>query len=91
MANTKSAQKRMRQALKRRARNRVHRSTMRTAVKKLRTAVDSGDTQTARDLLTPTLSIVDKTAQKGIIHANTAARTKARLTRAVQGLDGDSA
>ncbi len=86
MANTKSAKKRIRQALTRRNRNRAHRSTLRTAVKNLRTAVADGNAELARELLPPTLSIVDSTAQKGIIHANAAARTKSRLSRAVNGL-----
>ncbi len=86
MANTKSAQKRMRQALKRRARNRAQRSTLRTAVKNLRSAVADGNAELARELLPSTLSIVDTTAKKGVIHANAAARTKSRLARAVNGL-----
>lgn len=87
MANTRSAQKRIRQSLKRRERNRAQRSTMRTAVKKLRLAVAEGKAAEARELLTPTLSIVDATARKGVIHANAAARTKSRLTRAVHSLE----
>lgn len=87
MANTKSAQKRIRQSSKRRERNRAHRSTMRTAVKKLRRLVADGDAEQARELLPRTLSIVDASAQKGVIHANTAARTKSRLARAVGRLD----
>ncbi len=86
MANTKSAEKRARQSLKRRDRNRDHVSTMRTAVKKLRKAVASGDSKSAQDLLTSTVKVVDSTAQKGIIHRNAAARTKSRLTRAVNAL-----
>jgi|EndMetStandDraft_2_1072991.scaffolds.fasta_scaffold459344_2 small subunit ribosomal protein S20 len=86
MANTKSADKRARQALKRRDRNRDHVSTMRTAVKRLRKAVASGDAKTAQDLLGNTVKVVDSTAQKGVIHRNAAARTKSRLTKAVNAL-----
>lgn len=86
MANTKSAEKRNRQNVKERERNRAHRSRLRTAVKKLRTAVESGDADMARQLLPGTLSIVDATAQKKIIHSNTASRTKSRLSKAVAGL-----
>lgn len=86
MANTKSAEKRIRQNVKQRERNRAHRSRMRTAVKKLRTAVAKGDAGAAGQLLTETLSVIDKTAQKGIVHANTASRTKSRLTSAVAAL-----
>lgn len=87
MANTESAKKRNRQMLKRRDRNRAHTSRMRTAVKSLRTAIAEGDSKTAQELLTPTLSIVDSVARKGVIHRNAAARTKSRLSRAVAGID----
>jgi len=86
MANIKSAEKRNRQNIVRRAANRARRSTMRTAVKKLRTAIETGDADRARELLQPTLSLVDATAQKGVIHANAAARYKSRLSRAVAKL-----
>lgn len=88
MANIKSAEKRHRQNLERRERNRGRRSHMRTAVKRLRQAIDEGNAEQARTLLTPTLSEIDATAQKGVIHANAAARYKSRLTRAVAGLGG---
>lgn len=86
MANHKSAEKRIRQTAKRRLRNRTSLTRMRSAVKKLRVAVDEGDQKVAQDLLLPTLSIVDRTAQKGVIHANKAARTKSRLSKAVAAL-----
>ena len=86
MANTKSAEKRIRQNAKERERNRGQRSTLRTAVKKLRSAIDSGDAKQAGELLPQTLKVLDSTAQKKVIHANTAARTKSRLTRTVAGL-----
>jgi len=87
MANTKSAVKRIRQAEKRRARNRFHRSRMRTAVRKLREMIDGGQSNDAREALTGTLGLIDATAQKGVIHRNAAARTKSRLTLAVNKLD----
>lgn len=86
MANTKSAQKRIRQAEKRRARNRYHRSRMRTAVKSLRTMIDEGNVDGAKEALGSTLSLIDATASKGVIHRNAAARTKSRLTLAVNKL-----
>ncbi len=89
MANKKSAEKRIRQTEKRRARNRSHQSRLRTAVKNLRTTVTAGDTEAAKELLPGTLSIVDATAQKGVIHKNAAARTKSRLTRAVGKLEAE--
>lgn len=86
MANIQSAKKRIRQNAKRRARNRAARRRLRTAVKKLRTQVAEGNVEQARELLSPTLSLIDRTAQKGIIHQNTAARTKSRLTKSVAKL-----
>jgi len=86
MANNKSAEKRNLQNERRRDRNRQARSTMRTAIKKLRTAVTASDVTTAQELLPATLRIIDTTARKNIIHNNTAARYKSRLTRAVQAL-----
>jgi small subunit ribosomal protein S20 len=86
MANHKSALKAHRQSVKRRLHNRTHRSRMRTAVKKLRRAVTAGDVDSARDLLPATLALVDNTSKLGAIHDNAAARTKSRLTRAVNKL-----
>lgn len=87
MANTPSARKRAIQSEKNRQHNRAYRSNMRTAVKKLRSAIEEQDAVKARLLLSETISIVDATAAKGIIHGNTAARTKSRLSRAVQALE----
>jgi small subunit ribosomal protein S20 len=81
MANTKSAEKRHRQNLNQRARNRAHRSRLRTAIKSLRSALTSGDAKAAEALLPKTLSVIDKIAQKGVIHRNTASRYKSRITK----------
>ena len=86
MANTPSALKRYRQSLKRRDRNRAAKSRVRTAIKKVRAAIAEGDAASAKDLLQPTLSLLDATAGKGILHRNAAARTKSRLTRQVAAL-----
>ena len=86
MANTKSAEKKARQALKHRDRNRGHVTKMRTAVKRLRAAVSSGDKAKADGLLKNTLAVVDATAGKGVVHRNAAARTKSRLSKAVASL-----
>jgi small subunit ribosomal protein S20 len=83
MANSRQAEKRHRQSLVRRDRNRSHITRMRTAIKKLRQAVEAADTQNAQELLVPTLRVIDMTAQRGVIHGNTAARYKSRLSRAV--------
>lgn len=86
MANIKSAKKRIRRTSRQRERNRTLRSRMRSAIKDLRKTVAAGDADAAREMLPQTLGIVDSTARKGVIHANNAARTKSRLTRAVAAL-----
>lgn len=83
MANHKSAEKRVRQNEKRNAINRSNRSKLRTQVKKLRAAVASSDKDLSTELLNPTVSTIDKAVNKGIIHKNTAARYKSRLTKHV--------
>ena len=90
MANTKSAEKRNRQTIRERDRNRAQRTRMRTAVKGLREAVEAGDADKAKELLPETIRIIDVTAQKNVVHANAAGRTKSRLTRAVAGLGKDA-
>ena len=86
MANTKSAEKRIRQTEVRRNRNRAYRSRLRGAIKELRQAVSAGDQKRAQELLPQTLVLIDTTAQKQVIHRNTAARTKSRLAKAVGSL-----
>jgi small subunit ribosomal protein S20 len=86
MANTRSAEKRLRQTAKQRDRNRAQRTRMRSAVARLRRTVEAGDATKAQELLDPTLSLIDRTAQKKVIHANAAARSKARLVHAVKKL-----
>ena len=88
MANTKSAEKRNRQNEANRERNRSDRSRLRTVVKGLRTAVSQGDAAKAAELLPQTLSVIDKTAKKGVIHQNAANRYKSRLTQHVAALNG---
>jgi len=80
MPNHKSAEKRVRQSDKRRDINRGHRTKVRTYIKKLRSALDSGDKQQIDQILPETISVIDKSIQKGVLHANAAARYKSRLT-----------
>jgi small subunit ribosomal protein S20 len=86
MANTKSAEKRIRQNAEARQRNRSQRSHLRTAVKGLRSAVESGDAARAQELLPGTLGVIDASAQKKVIHTKTASRYKSRLARTVGAL-----
>ena len=86
MPNHKSAEKRDRQNVKRRAINKNNRTKVRSQVKKLRTALTSGDAAVSQELLNPTISLLDKAVNKGILHKNTAARYKSRLTSHVNDL-----
>ncbi len=86
MANHKSAEKRARQNIKRNEINRSNRSKLRTQIKKLRTALAGHDKKKSGELLAPTVSLIDKAVNKGIIHRNTAARYKSRLTKHVTEL-----
>jgi small subunit ribosomal protein S20 len=86
MANIASAIKRDRQNVKRRAYNRHFRSSMRTEIKKLWSAIESGDGDTAKALLPNTVAIIQRVAQKGIIHRKNAARRVSRLSKAVNSL-----
>jgi small subunit ribosomal protein S20 len=80
VASHKSALKRIKQTRKRTATNRMHRTKLRHQMRKLRTALDAKDKAGAQALLKPTLALIDHSIHKGILHANTAARYKSRLT-----------
>lgn len=81
MANKKSARKRAVKSLELKKKNRAARSRMRSAVKTVRQAIAAGSDK-AQTLLAEAITVIDSTAQKGIVHRNTAARTKSRLTAA---------
>ena len=83
MANKKSARKRAVKSLELKQKNRAVRSRMRTVVKDVRQAIDAGSDQ-AEALLARAISVIDSTAQKGVVHRNTAARTKSRLAAALK-------
>ena len=86
MPNTASAKKRIRQNEGRTLRNKVRRSSMRTAIRKVREAVEAGDKAAAQTLLHDAYKQIDKAARKHILHANKAANQKSRLTRTVNAL-----
>lgn len=87
MASHKQAEKRARQNLSRRLRNRFQKTTMRTAIKQVRTAIAQGDASEAQRLLRAAVSHIASTASKNAIHRNKAARTISRLTKAVSGMN----
>ena len=80
MPSHKSAEKRVRQSEKRRVINRGNRSKVRTYIKKVRAALDSGKSDEIQSVLPETISVIDKAVQKGVMHKNAAARYKSRLT-----------
>jgi small subunit ribosomal protein S20 len=82
--NIKSAKKRHRQSLERRARNRSAKSQLKTALKKLREAVDSKKFDEAKTQYNAFCKMLDQTAAKKIIHVNKASRTKSRLSSMIK-------
>ena len=90
MANHKSALKEHRRAQARRLRHRHHRARLRSAVKRYRQAISEGDADTARSLLSPTISLVDRTVKLNALPSNTGDRTKSRLTRALNRISATS-
>jgi len=83
MANHKSAAKRARQALKRRIRNRQAKSQIRTAMKKMRKFVEDNQIEEAKNFLPELVSLVQRKANRGIIHKNTAARYVSRISQLI--------
>ena len=88
MANTKSAEKRARQALASRTQNVTQRSKVRSAVKKVVAAIQSGNKAEATAALKAATPIIDAMARKKMIHRNKAARHKSRLARQAKALAG---
>jgi len=88
VARIQSAVKNIRKNRRRNTVNMARRSRLRSQIKKLRSLVARKDAAGARQELTRTLSLLDRSAGKGIIHRNAAARHKSRLTRQVNALAG---
>ncbi len=86
MANSAQARKRARQADVQRAHNTTLRSSLRTAIKKVRAAIEAGNKEAAQAVLLSSVSVIDRIADKGIIHKNKAARHKSRLSAAVKAI-----
>jgi small subunit ribosomal protein S20 len=86
VANIKSAEKKNRQRIRREARNRDEKSAMRTAVKKLRAAIEAKNGKQAKVLLPPAVQLLDRAGRKGVIKPSAASRAVSRLTVAVNGL-----
>ena len=86
MANSAQARKRARQAVKQNAHNASLRSTLRTAIKKVRKAVEAGDKAAAQKQFQESQSIIDRLADKKVVHKNLISRTKSRLSASIKAL-----
>ncbi|WOG26446.1 30S ribosomal protein S20 [Endozoicomonas sp. 8E] len=86
MANSPSAKKRARQAEKRRTHNASLRSMVRTSIKKVVRAIEAKDVELAKTEYTAAVPVIDRMADKGIIHKNKAARHKSRLNAQIKAL-----
>lgn len=84
MANIKSAKKRARQSEKHRQHNASLRSMVRTYIKKVVAAIAAGDKKLAEESLKAAQPVIDRMADKGLIHKNKAARHKSRLTAGIK-------
>ena len=86
MANIASARKAARQSEKRRQHNASLRSELRSAIKRVKTAIQAGDKAAARTVLRDSTKVLDSIADKKIIHKNKASRHKTRLSAAIKAM-----
>ncbi|HEX2518253.1 MAG TPA: 30S ribosomal protein S20 [Castellaniella sp.] len=86
MANSAQARKRARQAVAHNKHNASMRSMLRTAIKRVRQAIEAGDKAAANDVFKQATSVIDRVADKQIIHKNKAARHKSRLSAAIKAI-----
>jgi len=86
LANSAQARKRARQAEKHRQHNAGRRSMMRTYIKKTLNALDAGDREAAQEAYRQAVPIIDRAANKGLIHKNKAARHKSQLNARIKAL-----
>ncbi len=87
MANIKSAKKRVLTSAKKAQANKAVNTTVKSAVKKVRTAVEAGDKAAAQEAFRAAEVTIDKAATKGVLHKNTASRKVSRLASAVDKMN----
>ncbi len=87
MANHKSAEKRNRQAQVRRLRNRINKTKMKNAIRKVNEAVETGSAEEAKIALQAAIPVIAKTASKGTIHRRNGSRKISRLSKRVNKLE----
>ncbi len=78
---SKSVEKRVRQSEKQRIRNKAIRSTTRTYIKRAEQSIQTGELDTAKEMVDTSIKSLDRAAEKGVIHPNNAARRKSRLVK----------
>jgi small subunit ribosomal protein S20 len=88
MPNTPSAKKRLRQSVGRRARNRSTKTALRTLTRRIRESVAAKDVAKSEADFAVLVKKIDRAAGKNVIHANAAARTKSRLSKAIKAIKG---
>lgn len=86
MPRTRSAMKQMRRSERRRLQNRAVKRALRTAIKKVKEGIEEKDLQRAQEDLLKAIPLIDKAQAKGVIHRNTAARYKSRLSHQLNAL-----
>jgi small subunit ribosomal protein S20 len=86
MANSAQARKRARQAADTNKRNASLHSSLRTAVKQVRKAIEAGDKAAAAQKLVASQAVIDRVSDKKIVHKNLASRTKSRLAHAIKAM-----
>ena len=86
MANIASQIKRNRQSERARVRNKAVRSSVKTSLKKFRTAAEAGEREAAAELYREAARSLDKAASKGVVHANFAANKKAKMAKKLSSL-----
>jgi small subunit ribosomal protein S20 len=84
--NIKSAEKRVRYIEKRTARNVAIRSSVKTAIRRFKAVADAGDLSQAQEEYKKAASVIDKAAQKGVVHRNAAARKKSSLAKRLNAM-----
>src|SRR5688572_182253 len=90
MANLRSSKKDLKRSEKKRVANQAVRTSLKTFIKKTRTAIVTGEPEATKDALTQAVSAIDKAVQRGIIHKNQAARRKSRIAKAATAPAGSA-
>jgi small subunit ribosomal protein S20 len=88
MPNTPSAKKRLRQSIERRAKNRSTKTALRTLTRKIRESITAKDVAKCEADFGTLVKKIDRASSKKVLHANAAARTKSRLSKAIKAIKG---